>query len=283
MKGKKVLILEGGGFRTGFSAGVMDAFHDNNHRDFDGYIGVSGGTVAVSYFLSEQRHKYIDALCHLVNDSNFIKMTRAFNKKGIMDIDYFHEVSGTIIPFDFDLALKNIESKELIFVLTHRKTGTPYYFSPSRDNWISSSIASCTLPVVTKGKHHFDGDEYFDGGWSDAIPVKWAYENGAKEITVVRTKQISDLQSKSILNKLAAFGSRKNDVLREVFNTNHERYNQTLEFMKNPPKDLIIHQIAPDKPLASGGLAKSTDELLSDHSMGVRLGNAFLVRVGIRL
>ncbi|MEJ6599929.1 MAG: patatin family protein [Crocinitomicaceae bacterium] len=275
MEGKKVLILEGGGFRTGFTAGVMDAFHDNNHRDFDGYIGVSGGTVAMSYFLSEQRHKYIDALCHLVNDNHFIKMTRAFNKKGIMDIDYFHEVSGTIIPLDFDLALKNIEGKELIFVLTHRKTGAPYYFSPSRDNWISSSIGSCTLPVLTKGKHHFDGDDYFDGGWSDAIPVKWAYENGAKEITVVRTKQVSYLQSKSILNKLAAFGSRKNNVLREVFNTNHERYNQTLEFMNNPPKDLIIHQIAPDEPLASGALAKTTDELLNDHSMGVRLGNAF--------
>ena len=277
MKVKRVLILEGGGFRTGFTAGVMDAFHDNNHRDFDGYIGVSGGTVAVSYFLSEQRHNYIDALCHLVNDSHFIKMTRVFNKRGIMDIDYFHEISSKIVPFDFDLALKNTIDKELIFVMTHRKTGEPYYFHPNRENWISSSIASCTLPVVTKGTHLFEGDEYFDGGWSDAIPVKWAYENGAKEITIVRTKPIDELQSKSMLNKLAAFGNRKNDVLRKVFNTNHERYNETLEFINNPPEDLIIHQIAPTK-LASGPLAKSTEELMHDHAMGLRMGNEFLER-----
>lgn len=276
MKVKKVLILEGGGFKTGFSAGVMDSFHDNEHRNFDSYIGVSGGTVALSYFLSEQRHSYIDSLKHLVNDKKFIKWTSAFGKTGLMNIDYFHEVSGNIFSFDFDCAIKNSAGKEVTFVLTNHKTGEPYYCRPKRENWISASIGSCTLPVVTKGKHEFEKKIYFDGGWSDPIPVKWAYENGAKEITIIRTKPIDELQTKSLLNKLAAFGNRKNDVLHEIFKTNHERYNETLNFIKNPPEDLIIHQIAPDQPLASGPLAKTEDQLIKDHAMGLRLGNAFL-------
>ena len=46
---KKVLILEGGGFKTSFSAGVMDAFQMQAHNPFDSYIGVSGGCIAISF------------------------------------------------------------------------------------------------------------------------------------------------------------------------------------------------------------------------------------------
>ncbi len=41
-KMKKALIIQGGGFRTAFSAGVLDAFLKNNYTDFSLYAGVSG-------------------------------------------------------------------------------------------------------------------------------------------------------------------------------------------------------------------------------------------------
>lgn len=276
VQNKRVLILEGGGFKTGFTAGVMDAFHDANFRGFDGYVAVSGGTVALSYFLSEQRHGYIDALCHLVDDNHFIKFSRLFSKKGIMDVDYFHEVSGTIIPFDFDVAVKNVEGKEIAFVMTHRETGIAHYYRPKRNDWIDASIASCTLPVLTKGEHVFQGEPYFDGGWSDPIPAKWAYENGATELVIVRTKPIHKFIEKTRLNKIAKWGNFNHSVRRKIFDTNHLRYNGTLDFINTPPEGLTIHQIAPFEEPASGSLPKTTAELMQDHALGLKLGQEFL-------
>jgi predicted patatin/cPLA2 family phospholipase len=36
--GKKVLILEGGGFKTSFTGGVLDAFRSADYEPFDSFI-----------------------------------------------------------------------------------------------------------------------------------------------------------------------------------------------------------------------------------------------------
>ena len=52
--GKKILILEGGGFKTSFTGGVLDAFRSLSYDPFNAYVGVSGGSIAISYFLSNK-------------------------------------------------------------------------------------------------------------------------------------------------------------------------------------------------------------------------------------
>ncbi len=47
------LIVEGGGFRTGFTAGVLDAMLVNKYNPFNSYYGISGGSISLSYFISE--------------------------------------------------------------------------------------------------------------------------------------------------------------------------------------------------------------------------------------
>ena len=82
---KKVLILEGGGFKTSFSAGVMDAFQMQSHNPFDTYIGVSGGCIAISYFLSKKYgyfygwHPNFAFWPGSENDSEIIKTFKVIN------------------------------------------------------------------------------------------------------------------------------------------------------------------------------------------------------------
>jgi len=52
------LIVEGGGFRTGFTAGVLDSMLVNKHNPFDLFYGISGGSVSLSYYLSEKYSSY---------------------------------------------------------------------------------------------------------------------------------------------------------------------------------------------------------------------------------
>ena len=52
-KNKHYLIIEGGGFRTGFTSGILDAFLAADFDPFDGYIGISGGRSCGILFRSQ--------------------------------------------------------------------------------------------------------------------------------------------------------------------------------------------------------------------------------------
>ena len=60
---KKTLIIQGGGFRTAFTAGVLDAFIAADYNPFNSFYVVSGGAIGASYYLSGQYKKCFEAIC----------------------------------------------------------------------------------------------------------------------------------------------------------------------------------------------------------------------------
>ena len=130
------LIIEGGGFKTGFTTGILDAFQISNYRPFDFYIGVSGGAIATSYFLSEQYRQCISAIKLLASDEQFTKFTRSFGDQGYMDIDYLRQVANQKVPLDLDMAFRSTQQAKVFFVATHRNTGVAHYLQPIPENWL---------------------------------------------------------------------------------------------------------------------------------------------------
>lgn len=276
MKKKKTLIIEGGGFRTGFSTGVLDAFQKESYNDFDIYIGISGGAIALSYFLSQQEKKCLEAMKLLSVDNNFINYSGLMSKKGMMNIDYFHKVANELVPFDLDKAAASVENKQVAFVMTNRTTGTPRHYHPSKKDWMNAVIASCTLPFVTKGRHKVDGDHYFDGGWSDPLPVKWAYDLGAREITLIRTVPKRIKFNQSWPDYLASWYNWNDAKISKIFESNHERYNDSIDFINNLPDGLTVSQIAPEFPLKAGTYSRSVEAITADYNYGLKCGVEFL-------
>ncbi len=273
------LIVEGGGFKTGFTTGVLDAFLVSRYRPFNRYIGISGGSVAVSYFLGHQYRQCLKAILRLINDANFIQYRRTFGKQGFMDIDFMGEVATGEVRFNLDKALEAQSDSAIHFIATNRQTGQPAYLRPDRSNWIDLVIASCTLPFVTKGKHLVHGIEYFDGGWSDPIPVKWAYEQGARQIIVIRTWPLGHQFSQSWIDYLGSkYYSTGHPHLSKVFEVCHEHYNAALTFMDNPPDDLVVHQIAPAKLLKSTTYSQSKKTIMRDYRYGVDVGLQYVAQ-----
>ena len=246
------LIIEGGGFKTAFTAGIIDAFIAKNFNPFNLLIGISGGSVALSYLLSKQYRYCISAMKILAKDKQFANYRRTFSKKGYLDIDYIATVASQKVPFDIDLAMKNAADKKVFIVATNKKTGEAQYLNPSASDWIQCVIASSTLPFATKGVHKLNGDPYFDGGWSDPLPVEWAVKKGAKNILVLRTRP-SELKLKQ--SWADYFGSKyfkSTPKLSETFEQAFEKYNRSLDYMMTPPKGIEIAQIAPKRFLNSG-------------------------------
>jgi len=57
-KEKIALVIEGGGFKYVFYAGVLDAFLINKFNPFDIYISVSSGAMCLSYYVANQYKTY---------------------------------------------------------------------------------------------------------------------------------------------------------------------------------------------------------------------------------
>ena len=60
---KTGLVLEGGGMRGIYTAGVLDVFLDQNMM-FDGVIGVSAGAIHGSSFVSRQKGRSIRSVSY---------------------------------------------------------------------------------------------------------------------------------------------------------------------------------------------------------------------------
>ncbi len=266
------IIIEGGGFKTAFTSGVLDAFITANYFPTRAVIGISGGAVAMSYYLSGQYRYCIKSLISLSKDPEFANYKRAFGTKGYLDIDYLAEIASKKVPFDLDRALKNSLDINVNVIATNRESGTPVYFTPTKKDWIQMVVASCTLPFATKGVHKINGKSYFDGGWSDPLPVKWAYNQGYKNILVIRTKPKSIREKQSWADYFGSKYFNNTPALAHVFESNFTTYNNTLDFMETPPKGLKVKQIAPKKYLKSGTYSYSKKSLMLDYRYGVDMG-----------
>lgn len=278
MSKKNTLIVEGGGFKTAFTAGIVDLFITHDYLHFDSFIGNSGGSVALSYLLSKQFNACIDGLLHLANDKEFVNMNRILSNEGYMNIEYLRKVASDIIPLDLKAAIKNTKDKKVEIVATKIKTGNAHYLQPTKENWLDCLLASSTLPFVTKGKHKVNGTSFMDGGWSDPLPVQHAYENGAKEIVLIRTSPSDIKIAQSWPDYFGSFYFRDNKQLASCFERSHEKYNESIEFILNPPKDLVIKQVAPKRFLKSTTYTYSMGTLKKDYRYGLEIGLKFLAK-----
>ncbi|MFT5860760.1 MAG: putative patatin/cPLA2 family phospholipase [Flavobacteriaceae bacterium] len=275
---KKALIIQGGGFRTGFTAGILDAFMAFNYNPFDSYVGVSGGAIAASYYLSDQHGDCLNAMKYLAEDPEFVKFVRVMKDRGYMNIDQLRRVATEIVPFELDSALNAREKKEVHFVATNRSSGKPEYLSPTSEDWIESVIASCTLPFVTKGTHKVKGMDLMDGGWSDPLPVKWAVDRGATDLVVIRTSHIAQRATQTWPDYFGSVYFRAQKELSDCFANSHTYYNEALDFIANPPAHVNIQQIWPEEALKCSTYSYSVPNIKSDYRYGLHLGMKFIQR-----
>ncbi len=278
MEDKPTIIIEGGGFKTAFTTGIIDLFVTYDYNPFERYYGISGGSVALSYLLSGQYNACFSGLLHLAKDKQFVNMNRMLSNQGYMNIDYLRTIATEISPLDIEAATKFTKNKEVYIVATKIKNGKAVYLEPNKKNWIDSLIASSTLPFVTKGKHKVDGNNYMDGGWSDPLPVKKAYKTGSKNILVIRTSPADTRHSQSWPDYFGSFYHRDNKGLANCFEKSHEKYNESIDFMLNPPSDCVIKQIAPRRLLKSTTYTYSISTLKKDYRYGLELGLNFLAK-----
>jgi predicted patatin/cPLA2 family phospholipase len=275
---KRALIIQGGGFKTAFSAGVLDAFLATEHDPFDIYAGVSGGANALSYFLAGQYKSCIESIHVLLDDPKFINYKQLLNSRILMNVDFFEEIAEDIVRLELDTLFHRHATKTIGIVATNRRSGDPVYLTPTKEDWLSCLIASCSIPFVTKAKHSLYGHELMDGAWGDPLPVQWTIDQGATEITIVRTSPIETREKQSIPDYFGEVYYQKHPGLKKIFSNSHKRFNAAVDLIGSPPAGVIIRQVAPQHKLKAGVYTNSKNALEIDYRYGLEVGLDFLNR-----
>lgn len=138
------------------------------------------------------------------------------------------------------------------------------------------------LSAVLNKQPIFSQNEYWvDGGLCAPIPVQEAYERGYRHIVVVRTVPIDTSFDHCWMTNISrALGNSKAAGMIEMLLEHEDNYRKTQEFLSNPPDDVTIFEIHPQKPLKSKMIGSDLAALDMDYHLGYQSGKYFLNTVG---
>ncbi len=237
------LVLEGGGMRGIFTAGVIDALIDYDVK-FPYVIGTSAGASAGCVYLARQRGRlrYIDI--DLQNIRPYVGFSSVLHGKGVIDLDFiFNEVQESYYPFDFETFRKC--GSRFVSVATSALTGEAVYTEETEDfkRFVDACRASCSLPIMCPA-WHIDGVPMVDGGVADSIPYDHALADGCEKVVVVTTKDAAYRKSERKIWLPKHIYKEYPNLRRALLNRN-VRYNKQIDRLAELESQCVAHVVRP--------------------------------------
>lgn len=182
---KGCLVVEGGAFRGLHTQGFLDVMMENG-LNLSCVIGVSAGALAGINYVAGQIGRSARTNIAFRHDSRYIGARSLLHSHSILDVGFLTEDRGVLEPLDrvrFDRP-----EQRFVAVATNCETGAATYFEKGQcGDILLAARASATMPFLSPVVM-IDGAPYLDGGCSDAIPYRWALDQGFEKIVVLRTR-----------------------------------------------------------------------------------------------
>ena len=267
MNNKVGLVLEGGGMRGMYTAGVLDVMLENNVM-VDGIVGVSAGAVFGCNYKSRQPGRAIRYNLKYAGDKRYMSLKSLILTGNYFVEDFcYHEIPEKLDPFDAK-TFKETPEKFYSVSLDINSGEAVYHQLENGDaddlEWMR---ASGSLPlaatIVKKG-----GREMLDGGMVDSIPIKWMQGQGYDKNIVVLTQPEGYVKEKSSVIPLVKLKYRKYPALIERMANRHIMYNDTIKYIESEKEKNNIFVIRPSKSLDIGRLEKDKTKLQAAYDIG---------------
>lgn len=266
-KSKLGLVVEGGGVRAIYAAGVLDVLHDMR-LPFSGVIGVSAGAIHGISFVSGQKGRSYRIYTRFCRDSRFFSFRTWLRTGNIVDNDFcYRQIPQELEPFD----QKAFEASGMEFwtVSTNLETGKPEYIR-MRDCFaeIDALIASASLPYVSKPVH-YRGKLLLDGGCSDRVPLR-AFQSMGFDRNVVVLTHPEDHRVKDRDAALVRLFYRKYPAFCRTFENSPQGYEKTQAYLKAEERKGTVFIIRPKAPIPVSRLSHDPQAIIRAYEMGRR-------------
>ncbi|GAB3514603.1 patatin-like phospholipase family protein [Photobacterium alginatilyticum] len=191
-KKRIALVVQGGGQRGIFTAGVFDAFLEAGFDPFELYVGTSAGALNLSSFISRQHKFGYQFIVDYTTDNEFFNLYKYLSKQKPMNLDWALETvaPGGSLQLDVKTARQVLRHRLALACATRKDTLQDIYLPMYNSDWREVLRASCAIPVIYNQPVNLRDLEWVDGGVSAAVPVKEAWQRGADLVVVVRTEPV---------------------------------------------------------------------------------------------
>jgi predicted patatin/cPLA2 family phospholipase len=261
------LILEGGGMRGVYTAGVLEYFLENDLY-FPYVIGVSAGACQGSSYIARQPGRNRKVTIDYVTHQDYISYRNLFLKRELFGMDFiFDKLPNELVPFDFESF--NNAAETFLIGTTDCITGEPVYFEK---NDVPVDIlkiirASSTLPFMAPAIE-FQGKILMDGGIADPIPIRKAMADGVQKRVVVLTKPKGYRKKKSSFSWLHRYVYKDYKGLHTALENRYKMYNETLDYIEALEAKNEVIVIRPSMDLKVGRVERNPDKLASLYEVG---------------
>jgi len=275
---KKGLVLEGGGLRALFSAGVTDVMMENNIQ-FDGLIGVSAGATFGCNYKSGQIGRALRYNITFKDDPRYMSW-RSFWKTGdLVGAEFsYHILPAELDIFDNKAFRQN--PMEFHIVCTDAETGEPVY--KQLDDMDSEGLdwirASASMPIVSRPVP-LQGRKLLDGGIVNSIPLKHFQELGYERNIVVLTQPKGFFKKRTKLMPLFHLTMRKYPAIIKAMGRRHLMYNEQLRYLAEQEKKGNVLLIYPEDTLPIGRTEQNEEKMRKVYQMGRKCAEDNLKRI----
>lgn len=246
------LVLEGGGMKGAYTAGVLDFFLEKG-MEFASVYGVSAGAVHMCSYLSKQKGRSIRISTKYGKDPRYCSVASLLLTGDLFNVKTCYDtVPNKWEPFDHE-TYESYKGKAYA-VVTNIETGKAEYLlvDECREG-LQMIRASASLPLVSRNVPI--GDKlYLDGGCSDSIPIARSIMDGNKKNVVILTKEVGYVRKPATKIGLLKVRYRKYPKLVEAMQKRHIGYNETLEYLKRLEESGKVFIIRPKKASDVGRL-----------------------------
>jgi predicted patatin/cPLA2 family phospholipase len=263
------LVLEGGGMRAAYTAGVLDAFLDEGIL-LPYVIGVSAGANAGSDYVARQRERNHKVFVDFVADRRYAGPRNLLAERSWFGMDFlFETLPDELAPFDYPLFQGS--SSLMTVAVTDCATGRAAYFR-QRDHdprWFVQTVqrASSSLPMLSPPVE-IDGRFYLDGGVADPIPLGRSIDDGNRRNVVVLTRNEGYRKSAPRLGPLTGLTLRRHPAMRQAMAERHLKYNATVERLAALEKGGEAFVLRPLRTLEVGRMERDTTKLEALYRQG---------------
>lgn len=264
------LVLEGGGMRGMFSAGVFEAFMLKG-LIFPYITAVSAGACNILSYMSNQPLRTRRIIENYVTDKRYFSLKNWMEKGSIFGFDFiFEDLPKTLLPFDFE-TYYNYPGVLQVGTTDCRSGQSVWFGKEAIGHSFLPVRASASLPFLAPIVH-IGSRDLLDGALLAPIPYEKAQEAGYKKFIIVLTRNSGYRKKKSVPQILLKTWYKDYPKLWEIMQQRPELYNKQLEYVEQLEKDGKAVIIRPQIPLEIDRLDIKPDKLLGLHDHGIGCG-----------
>lgn len=261
------LVLEGGGHRGIYSAGVMDVLMENGIT-FDGVIGVSAGAVFGVSFVSGQIGRSITYTEKYCSSSDYMGLGSLVKTGDLFNVDFcYRQIPEVLVPFNNQAF---VDSKIPFYaVCTDVESGNAVYHRckdlyGEEMKWLQ---ASASMPCVAKTVFT-DGKKLLDGGVADSIPLEYFQSAGYEKNLVILTQPAGYKKSANKMFPLIKLMYGKYPAFVQAMKNRHVVYNEELKYLESCVENKTAFVIRPSENPVAGRLEQNPEKMRNTYNLG---------------